>query len=149
MNGQDEIDSKQEASKRNEEISLSFEDVHDIIMKIENNFLREILLLVLGEDDEPEKVFTIAKFSIHLLLKQQNEVDEFWERIQRGEVTIRELELFCLNRWHSIYCVVCFEKINNTDKVVECSSCKLCFHEQCFKEGGDFGDKCIACKVCN
>ena len=148
MKQQNDNNNKQEISEDNVDNSLSFNDIYDIIMRIKNNFLRENLLLALEYSKDPERLNNVAKSSIYLLLKQQKEADEFEKRIQRGEVTVQELASFCENRWHSIYCLSCFEQIKNTntDKVIKCSSCELCFHKECFEKGNNSGDICIVCR---
>ena len=119
--------------------------VFNIIMSLKNEFLRDILLLLLEENEDHLSLAALFLRSIKLLVKQKNEEDEFKERVKAGEVTLGELIEFRESQIHANYCLICFEKINKDNKICQCFSCMFVFHEQCFRKQNT-GEKCEACK---
>ena len=125
-------------------IVISFQLVCSIIMSLKSEFLKSILLFFLGESKDPLVLLSVFDLSAKFLLKQKAEEDEFMEREKAGDVTLEELIEFRQSRINAIYCLICIEEIAKDNKIIECDSCKLIYHEQCFrKEGTD--DKCGAC----
>ena len=123
----------------------SFELVHDTIICLKNNFLREILLDVLGDGEDKSLIECVGTLAMHFLTKQKKESDEFWEKVKRAEVTVEEHFEFQYNRYNSVYCLVCLEEIKKNDETIKCNTCETLFHEECFQEGDNFEDSCIVC----
>ena len=123
----------------------SFELVHDTIICLKNNFLREILLDVLGDGEDKSLIECVGTIAMHFLSKQKKESNEFWEKVKRAEVTVEEHFEFQYNRYNSVYCLVCLEEIKKNDETIKCNSCEALFHEECFQEGDNFEDSCIVC----
>ena len=125
-------------------IVIYFQLVCTIIMSLKSEFLKSILLLFLGESKDPLVLLSSFNLSVKFLLKQKAEEDEFMEREKAGDVTLEELIEFRQSRINAIYCLICIEEITKDNKIIECDSCKLIYHEQCFRKEST-GDKCGAC----
>ena len=112
----------------------SFELVHDTIICLKNNFLREILLDVLGDGEDKSLIECVGTLAMHFLTKQKKESDEFWEKVKRAEVTVEEHFEFQYNRYNSVYCLVCLEEIKKMMKLLNVILAKLCFMKNVFKK---------------
>ena len=126
-------------------IVISFQLVRTIIMNLKSEFLKSVLLFLLGEGKDPLVLLSVFDLSINFLLKQKEKEDKFMEREKAGDVILEELIEFHQSRINAIYCLICKEEITKDNKIIECDSCNFIFHEQCFrKESTD--DKCGGCK---
>ena len=148
----EEKDNKQEISNleidKSPSNSPSVQNIVNTIMRIKNYFLQEFLLcllFIIGAQAIPDGLYFVDFLANCFLLKELKDEVEFQERIQRGEVTPQELIEFYVNTRCSIHCLSCFREIKKEDKVIECSSCELAFHENCFKKENNPGDKCYFC----
>ena len=131
------------SDESNEVESLpSFDLVYNSIMCLKNNYLRELILEILGNGEDKSKLVCAANLGLHFLDKQKKEEDEFWEKINRSEATVGDLFEFQNYRYNAIYCVLCLEVIKKDDKVFKCGVCETLFHERCIKSKND-------CEVCN
>ena len=119
--------------------------VFNIIMSHKNEFLRDILLFLLENNEDQLSLMALFLRSIKLVVKQKNEEDEFNERVKAGDVTFGELIEFRESQIHANYCLICLEKINKDNKICQCVSCKYVYHEQCFRKQST-DDKCEGCK---
>ena len=119
--------------------------VFNIIMSLKSEFLRDILLLLLDNNEDNLSLTALFLRSIKLLVKQKEEEDEFKERVKAGDVTLGELIEFRESQIHADYCLICLEKINKDNKICQCDSCMLVYHEQCFRKQST-GDICGGCQ---
>ena len=119
--------------------------VSNIIMSLKSEFLRDVLLLLLDNNEDNLSLTALFLRSIQLLVKQKEEEDEFKERVKAGDVTLGELIEFRESQIHANYCLICLEKINKDNKTCQCACCMFAFHEQCFRNQNT-GDKCPACR---
>ena len=119
--------------------------VSNIIMSLKSEFLRDVLLLLLDNNEDNLSLTALFLRSIQLLVKQKEEEDEFKERVKAGDVTLGELIEFRESQIHAEYCLICLEKINKDNKTCQCACCMFAFHEQCFRNQNT-GDKCPACR---
>ena len=120
----------------------SFDLTYNAIMCLKNNYLRELILEILGNGEDKSKLVCAANLGLHFLDKQKKEEDEFLEKINRSEATVGDLFEFQNYRYNAIYCVLCLEVIKKDDKVFKCGVCETLFHERCIKSKND-------CEVCN
>ena len=127
-------------------IVISFQFVCTMVMSIKSEFLKSILLFLLGEGKDPLVLLSVFDFSANFLLKQKAEEDKFMERVKAGDVSLEELIEFHQSRINAIYCLSCKEEITKDNKIIECDSCKYIFHAQCFRKEST-NDKCRACKI--
>ena len=80
-------------------------------MSLKSEFLRAILMLLLGDGENQLCLIRAFDLSIKFLSKQKLEEDAFSERVKSGNVTLGELIEFQQSRVNSIYCLSCLEEI--------------------------------------
>ena len=44
-------------------------------------------------------------------------------------------------------CIICFDNINNNEKIVQCNNCKNYFHKKCYERWDNIkkDNKCVYC----